>query len=279
MTAQAQASVWMDGALVPAAEARVSAFDHGLTVGDGVFETMRVYRGVPFALRRHLERLERSAAGLGLSLPTRQALLEACRQVVDASGLTEARLRLTVTGGIAPLGSGRGEGGPTVMAAVAPLDTMPETAAVVVVPWRRNEHGALVGLKTTSYAENVVALAHARRSGAHEAVFANTAGRLCEGTGTNVFLAVGGRLVTPPLSSGCLAGVTRALVVERGGVDEVDVAVEALAEADEAFLTSSTREVQPVHAVTGRLLPAAPGPLTRQAMDVWTELVRTDLDP
>ena len=109
-----------------------------------------------------------------------------------------------------------------------------------------------MGVKTISYGENVVALAYARERGAGEAIFANLAGNLCEGTGTNVFLAVGGRLVTPPLSSGCLAGVTRDLLLELLDVVEDDLPLSALASADEAFLSSSTREVQPISAVDGQ---------------------------
>ena len=136
----------------------------------------------------------------------------------------------------------------------------------------------MAGLKTTSYAENVVMLAHAKARGASEALMANTAGRLCEGTGSNVFLGVNGRLVTPPLSSGCLAGITRALVLEWVGAEEVDLPTSALAEADEVFLTSSTRDVMPVHAVDGRALPS-PGPLTARAAEVFAARAAADTDP
>ncbi len=271
--------VWVDGEVVAPGAAMVSAFDHGLTVGDGVFETLRLYRGVPFALHRHLDRLARSAEGLGLGLPDRRVLQGAVAQVVTAAGLVDARLRLTVTAGPAPLGSGRGAAGPTVIVAVAPLDPFGPTASVAVVPWPRNERSAVAGLKTTSYAENVVALAHAIERGASEAIFANTRGELCEGTGSNVVLGIGGRLMTPPLSSGCLAGVTRALVLERCDVVEVDIPLASLAEADEAFLTSTTREVQPIAAVDGCPLGAAPGPLTTRAMAAFAALVASDLDP
>jgi branched-chain amino acid aminotransferase len=271
--------IWLDGSLVDPATARISPFDHGVTVGDGVFETMRVYGGAPFALRRHLERLERSAAGLGLEPPPRTFLRGAIEAVIAANGMPDCRLRLTVTAGEAPLGSGRGAGSPTVIAAVGPLDPVAPTCDVVVVPWTRNERSALAGLKTTSYGENVVALAHARRAGAGEAIFANTRGELCEGTGTNVFVGTGGRLVTPPLDSGCLAGVTRAVVLEVCDVAEETLPLEALAAADEAFLTSSTREVQPIRLVDGVALPAAPGPLTAEAADAFRALVARDLDP
>ncbi|MDQ3148169.1 MAG: aminotransferase class IV, partial [Actinomycetota bacterium] len=146
-------------------------------------------------------------------------------------------------------------------------------------PWARNERSAVAGLKTTSYAENVVALAWAQARGADEAVLANTGGSLCEGTGTNVFVAVGGRLVTPPLASGCLAGVTRALVLERSAAEEADLPLDALAGAEEAFLTSSTREVQPVATVDGQPLRRCPGPLTAAAQEAFRDLLATDLDP
>jgi branched-chain amino acid aminotransferase len=152
---------------------------------------------------------------------------------------------------------------------------------VATVPWPRNERGALVGLKTTSYAENVRALAEARQRGADEAIFANTAGNLCEGSGTNVFLAADGRLITPPLSAGCLAGVTRALLRERCGLDieERDIPVSALSEAGEAFLTSATRDVQAIEAVDGVVLAGAPGPLTKMAAEAYDRLLATDPDP
>ncbi|MGH9183278.1 MAG: aminotransferase class IV [Acidimicrobiales bacterium] len=271
--------VWVDGSVVPADQARVSALDHGITVGDGVFETLRVYRSRPFALRRHLDRLARSAAGLGLVLPDRGVLEEAATSVVAAAGHPEARLRLTVTGGPGPLGSGRDASPPTVIAAVAPHEPFPPTTDVAVVPWARNERGALAGLKTTSYGENVVALAHAAERGAGEAVFANTRGELCEGTGSNVVVGRGGRLVTPPLSSGCLAGITRELVMELVDVEETRLSVDDLAGADEAFLTSSTRELQPIAHVDGRALRSAPGPLTSAAMSAFARLVAADPDP
>jgi branched-chain amino acid aminotransferase len=199
--------------------------------------------------------------------------------VIAANGLHEGRLRITVTGGPSPLGSDRAEVAPTVIVAGGPLPGWPATTDVVTVPWPRNERSALAGLKTISYAENVVALAFARDHGAGEALFANLAGNLCEGTGTNVFVGTGGRLVTPPLSAGCLAGVTRDLLIELVDVAEEDRPLAALTSADEAFLTSSTRDVQPIRAVDGQLLPACPGPLTAQAAEAFHDLVERNLDP
>lgn len=271
------ALVWLNGRLVDDVDALVAYNDHGLTVGDGVFETIKTYAGVPFALTRHLARLEASASGLGLAVP--EGIRDAVAEVCAANSVGDAAIRITLTGGPGPLGSGRGESGPTVIVATAALTAWPESVEVATVPWPRNERGATAGLKTTSYAENVVALARARAAGASEAIFANTTGALCEGTGTNVFLAVGGELVTPPLSAGCLAGVTRALLLELGVAREADVPLSALGEAEEAFLASTTREVQPIHAVDGHSLPACPGPLTKAAAEAFATLRSTTPDP
>ncbi len=272
--------VWIDGTLCRAGDARVSPFDHGLLVGDGVFETAKVVDGVAFALTRHLARLRRSAGGLRITVPyTDEELTEAVAAVIHANGPGTGRLRTTVTGGPGPLGSDRGTVLPTVVIAASPATVWPPSTAVVTVPWPRNEHSAVAGLKTVSYAENVVALTYAHERGASEAIFPNTAGRLCEGTGSNVFLVHEGRLVTPTLAAGCLGGITRELVLETSEAVECDVPLEALAAADEAFLTSSTRDVQPISHVDGRALPACPGPHTEAAASKLAALAARTLDP
>ena len=272
-------AVWINGTLVPDDEARISVFDHGLVTGDGVFETIKVVNGVPFALTRHLARLGRSAAGLGLASPDLDEIRAGAMAVVESSNLHLARMRITVTGGIAPLGSERSGSPLTVIVALAEAKPPAPWCDVVTVPWPRNEHGALSGLKTTSYGENVRALAYAGEHGGSEAIFANTAGNLCEGTGTNVFIVSDGRLVTPPLSAGCLAGVTRALVIEWAGASEQDVPLSALGDADEAFLTGTTRDVQPIRWVDGAALAAAPGPVTRKAAEVFAMRAAESPDP
>lgn len=270
--------IWLNGDLVEDNDAAVHALDHGLTVGDGVFESLRTYDGEPFAVRRHLDRLERSAKGLGIALPERELLERAIREVAAAGGVADARVRLTVTGGPGPLGSGRSDGTPTVIAAVSALEPVSPTTAVITVPWVRNERSPLAGLKTTSYAENVVALARAKEAGASEALMANTQGELCEGTGTNVFVVLDGRLLTPPLSSGCLAGVTRELVLEVCDVAEEPLPFDVLAEVDEVFLTSSIREVQAVKQLDGRAL-SAPGRVTAEARNAYLALVHATSNP
>ena len=273
------APVWLNGSLVEAREATISVFDHGLTVGDGVFETLKAVDGRPFAIRRHLERLHRSAAGLDLRVPfSDDELRTAMAEVLAAHDLPHARVRVTVTGGVAPLGSERGEGAATVVVAVGPLAAAMPSTGVCVVPWPRNERGALAGIKTTSYAENVKALALAWERGCTEAVFPTTTDLLCEGTGSNVFVGLGGRLLTPPLSAGCLAGVTRDLVLEVTEAVEEDVSMTDFLAADEVFLTSTGRGVQPGDRIDDRPVPW-PGPLTAAAARAFGALTATTDDP
>ena len=231
-----------------------------------------------------LERLTHSATGLGLAVPDADELRGAADSVLQANQLLSARLRITVTGGEAPLGSERGASRPTVIVAAGEMRPWPATASVVSVPWARNERGATAGLKTTSYAENVRALAYAHARGADEAIFPNTRDELCEATGSNVFVVHDGMLRTPPAASGCLLGVTRALVLELAqSLDvtavEVSLTMDTLSNADEAFLTSTTREVQPIALVDGAALPNAPGPITAKLAVAFTDLVARDLDP
>ncbi|WP_134741612.1 aminotransferase class IV [Nocardioides sp. 503] len=260
---------WIDGDLLddPTGPA-VSVVDHGVTVGDGVFEAIKVVDGLPFALERHLERLQRSASGLGLPEVDLDAVRRGVRATVEGQDLPLGRIRITVTGGPAPLGSGRGDHAPTVIVVAAPLDAAATTTTVATVPWPRNERGATAGLKTTSYAENVIALAEAKRRGATEAVLANLQGHLCEGTGSNVFYVVDGELRTPTLASGCLAGVTRGLLLEWYGGREVDEPLEVVTSASEVFLASTTRDVQGVERWDGMDL-VAPGPVTQDALATW----------
>jgi branched-chain amino acid aminotransferase len=161
------------------------------------------------------------------------------------------------------------------------LAPYPPVVDVVTVTWPRNERGAVAGLKTTSYAENVMALAVAHRQGASEAVFANTVGHLCEGSGSNIFVVLGGRLVTPALSSGCLAGITRGLILEclECDVDQRDVPIGELGEVEEAFLTSALRDVQPIGRIDGRALPFGPGPLTTTVAQAYATLQAREPDP
>lgn len=297
-----QVRVWVNGSLV---EGRPSfdALDHGITVGDGAFETAKVVDGVLFAPDRHHDRMDRSLAGLGLPPLDRSRVQQGIDAVLGVAPMAFGRLRYTVTAGPGPLGSDRLQGSATYLVTAIEQDPPPPVATVAVVPWTRNERGALAGLKTTSYAENVVALAAAKRLGATEALLASTAGYLCEGTGTNVFVVLDGVVMTPSLEDGPLAGVTRGLVIEwlrAEGLEVVEdhLPMTLLNDADEVWLTSSVRDVSavtrievapsaqtvggmplPAPPVTPRLLGDGPGPVALLARDVFARHQRVAMNP
>lgn len=181
-----------------------------------------------------------------------------------------------------PLGSDRLDSDLTLIVTAGPNPAQADSVAVATVPWVRNERSATAGLKTTSYAENVVALARAKESGASEALFANTKGELCEGTGSNVLIVTGDEIITPTLDSGCLAGITRELVLEWAAaagitIVERDVPLSMLDSCDEVILTSSLKDVVPAHRVDGREL--TPGPVAARLREVWRERQAEGLDP
>lgn len=276
--------VWVNGSIMAEDQPALAALDHGITVGDGAFETCKIVDGEVFAADRHVARMDRTLAGLGLP-PVDRSLLQQGVDAVLADGETIGfgRLRYTVTGGPGPLGSDRGDEAMSYIVTAAEAARSAPTTAVATVPWTRNEGAATAGLKTTSYAENVIALAHAKEKGGTEAIFANTRGELCEGTGSNIFVVVDGVLRTPPLESGCLAGITRELTLEWARAAGIDVREEplplsVLESAEEAFLTSSTRDVQPIHAIDGREL-AAPGPVTISVQEAFAQGSAANLNP
>jgi branched-chain amino acid aminotransferase len=274
---------WVDGRVLQSPdEPAISALDHGMIVGDGVFETIKIEDDRPFALTRHLDRLMRSAAGLGIGTPDLGAVRDGIAATKDGQSIGFGRIRVTVTSGRGPLGSPRGSGALTHTVVTEPCDRPPGVSSVVTVPWPRNERGALTGLKTTSYAENALMIEHAHARGASEAVMPNTRGDLCEGTGSNVMYVVGDRLVTPTLDAGPLAGVTRALVLQwcAGEIDVVerDAPIDVLQTAEEVILVGTTRDVQAIARVDDREL-AAPGPITRRAQQIWAREAAKDVDP
>lgn len=261
--------IWLNGELYGVDESPVvPVTDHGLVVGDGVFEALKITAAGPFAVQRHLDRLSRSAQALELPPPDHAVVRGAIEAVCADQAWEHGKIRITYTGGSGPLGSQAAFGPPTLVVIAEPMAPAAAIGTVVTAPWRRNENGALTGVKSTSYAENVRGLAYAHARGATETVFLNTAGDVCEGTGTNVFCVFGNRVVTPPLAAGCLAGITRQLVIEWCDVVEDDLTLAEAAEADEVFITSSLRDVQAVSRWDG-VEHAAPGRKTAEIAAVF----------
>lgn len=270
--------------------ATVSALDRGLTLGDGLFETLLVRHGRAFLLERHLDRLRRSAARLGLPVPSglerkvERALDRACRE-----GISSGVLRITLTRGAGPPGLALGARcEPTLIVAVNRLDPRRRHAPIHAC-WasgRRDERGRTAGLKTLSYAEAVMALEEARASGYDEALFLDGRGRVSEATSSNVFAVTeGGTLVTPSSACGALLGITRGMVLRIGEAmglrtREGRLFPRDLLAAREAFLTSSVRGVVPLVAVEGRPIgDGRPGPLTRRIRAAYGGLLRREIGP
>jgi branched-chain amino acid aminotransferase len=260
--------VWLNGELVDETDARISPSDRGFLLGDGVFETLRTYNRRPVTLPEHLERLEAGARVLGIMVPDRGTITKGVQDLISSAGGEDLRVRITVTSGPGPAGLRRGDASPTLVITASPLTAWPDRATAVIAPWSHDEHSPLAGVKTTSRADTVLAMLHAREQGVDEVLFFNHAGNLCEATTANVFAVRAGRVETPPLRAGCLAGITRENVLrvcEELAIEavEVDLPRPVLDKLDEMFLTSSTREVQALVAVDGRPVGGGvPGPVT-----------------
>jgi len=275
----------VNGEITPAAEARVSVLDNGFTFGDAVYETLRTYGGRPFHLDRHLERLRRSAGRLAIPLAAPEsALARDLDLLLQRAGNSESYIRIIVT---------RGEGdisyrfdrvkGPTVVMVVKPLEAIPERSytdgvAVILSSVRRNPPLALdPAIKSCNLLNNILAVQEAQKRGALEPILLNETGEVAEGASANVFMVKAGVVLTPPLDAGLLPGVTRQVVLELGrslGVPmrEEPVAVKDLLGADEAFLTSTLKEVAPIATIDTRPVgPGRPGPVTLRLLRALRE--------
>jgi branched-chain amino acid aminotransferase len=260
---------YVDGTWTPADEARIPVLDHGLLYGDGVFEGIRVYGGQPFLLDEHLARLTASARAIMLDLPAPLAEIAAlCHEAVARAGLADGYLRLVVTRGPGALGvSPHTCGRPSLILIAAPLSLYPPEryrhgVKLVTSSLRRSASDALPPqIKSLNYLTSVLASIEARRQGADEAVLLNAQGLIAECTADNLFLVSRGRVLTPSVASGALAGITRALVMQLLGEHGIEAAEAPLTPADawtadELFLTGTGAEIVPVCEIDGRALPA-----------------------
>jgi len=274
--------VYLNGALVPRSQARISPFDLGFLYGYGLFETMRAYSGHIFRLELHLERLVGSARLLGIPLNTRD-LERACYDTLKANNLANARIRLTVS-----IGEGEATPNPpkhpkpTVLVIAAsytppPTEVYRNGYKAVVSPTRQNSQSPLSHLKTVNYLNQLLARREAKEKGADEAILLNERGFLCEGSTNNVFLVSKGNLTTPDEESGCLPGITRQVVIELAKelglkVAEREVRLEELLNADEAFLTSSLIELMPLTEVNSEPIGRGKrGKVTERLMSAYKE--------
>jgi branched-chain amino acid aminotransferase len=268
---------YVDGEWTPAAEARISVLDHGLLYGDGVFEGIRFYGGRPFLLDEHLDRLEASARAIALELPATRAAIEAlCQEAGQRAGLVEGYLRLVVTRGAGALGvSPHTCPRASLIVIAAPLSLYPperyrDGVRLITSSLRRSAHDALPPqVKSLNYLTSVLASIEARRQGADEAVLLNAQGLIAECTADNLFLVSRGRVLTPAVASGALAGITRSLVLRLLGEQGIESVEAPLTPADawtadELFLTGTGAEIVPVCEIDGRPLPAE-RPVTERA--------------
>jgi branched-chain amino acid aminotransferase len=281
----------VDGVVYSAESARVSAVDRGLTLADGVFETMHAHSGNVFRLDRHLERLRRGLVVLDIPEPPqlRESVL---RALSSAGAADDLAVRLTVTRGPGPAGVAPPPitpptAGPTVIVTVGGLPSVPRTVyqnglTARVASGCRNERSTTVGFKTLGYAEAIAAFIEARRAGADEALFLDTESHCSEATSSNVFVWTGHVLLTPPVSCGALPGITRGAVLELARGEGIDVeerafGLDALLGALEVFLTSSLRGVAPLVRVDGNAIGhGSPGALTHRLAAAYTSLVAAE---
>ncbi|MBP2299261.1 aminotransferase class IV [Azospirillum picis] len=254
-------TVWLNGSLVASGAAWIDPADRGFTLGDGLFETIRVKDGAPCHLPRHLDRLAAGAALLHLPLPHDAAVLAAgMRALVAAHDVADGALRLTLsrgTGarGVLPPADAR----PTLLMTLVPAGHLTSPVhAVIAGCTRRNEHSPLSRLKSLNYLDSILARQEAAARGGDEALLLNGAGRLAESSVANLFLVIGGRILTPPVSDGALPGIRRALVIDRHGAEEAPLGPDDLARAEEAFLTNSL-SLRPLVSVDGHPIGAGHG--------------------
>jgi branched-chain amino acid aminotransferase len=282
--------IYLDGAFVDEADAKISVFDHGLLYGDGVFEGIRVYGGNVFRLDEHLERLEYSAKALLLSLPwTRAELAAATCETCRVNGLSDGYIRLVVTRGVGDLGLSPWLcPKPSIFIIAAKISLYPEEhyttgLSIVTVASRRMNPAALPpAVKSLNYLNNILAKIEARQAGCLEAIMLNDQGYVAECTGDNLFIVHKGALLTPAASQGALKGITRGAIFDIAAelglpIREADLTRYDVWNADECFLTGTAAEVIPVVKLDGRVIGTGrPGAVTQRVLGSFRRRVLTE---
>lgn len=253
---------WLNGQLLESPQ--ISAESRGFLVGFGLFETIKVDQGQPHFLERHLLRLQLGCRRMQLPDVSLAQIQSAIALVIQSNPKHQhlARLRITVTG--------NAEGADTLIT-IHSMQPWPETTTGTIVPWVRNERSPLAGVKTTSYAENVMAQRWAQGRGFTEGLFLNSVGELCEGATSNIFVVKGDEVLTPHIESGALPGIVREVLLDHDLASESILTRADLETADEVFLTSSTRGVHPVIRCGERELSAV-GSATRAVQQAFEKI-------
>jgi len=262
--------VWAQGRILADDEAAIAADDHGLLIGDGVFETLATTDGAARFLERHLRRLAIGVRRLSIEPPPDPDVLRrAIAELIAASDISRGRVRLTVTPGPGGVGRTRGTA-PTTIISIEEAALPPDSATLTQVEWIRNERSPLAGIKSTSWSENAQILRSVRAQGFDEAVMCDSTGLLSECCAANLFLVVDGRILTPSSRSGCLPGIIREVLLESGVATACDLPPDRLQLAEEIFITSSINEIVGVSRVGDRDLMVN-GPGTGQARAALAE--------
>ena len=281
--------IYIDGEFYPKSEAKVSVYDHGLLYGDGVFEGIRAYSGIVFKLKEHLERLYRSAHTIRLRIPlTKSEMTLAVLDTLKKNKLKDAYIRLIVTRGIGDLGlDPRKCPKPTVIIITEPIIQIygadaKEKGMTAVISWvkRDSVDATTHEIKSLNYLNSILAKIDANDAGVDEAICLDKNGFVCEGTGENIFIVKEGKIATPPISTGALAGVTRQRVMTLAEdlgytVVETNITPNELFNADEVFFTGTAAEVVPVTEINRRVIgDGKPGPVTKQLMKEFERIVK-----
>ena len=282
------AKVFLNGQMVDEPNAHVSIHDAGLMHGVGLFETMRSYQGVVFRLADHLDRLFRSAETLGIEIDHNRAeIAEAVEDLLDANSLTEARIRLTVTrGSLAQLDADQPPKSTLILTA-AKQESYPEEyykkgMTVIISRYKQNPDDPLSGHKTLSFFSRMLALQEAQQKQAGEALMFTTTNRLAEGAISNVFLVKAGELLTPPLETPVLPGITRQVTLElaQGAeieIEERELLIKDVLEADEIFLTNAIMGLMPVCRLEKHTIGnEKPGPVYQKLHDAYRQTIERE---
>ena len=269
--------VYIDGYFLPKSEAKISVYDHGFLYGDGVFEGIRAYNGRVFKLEEHIKRLYHSANSIELSIPMSQEdLKKKILETIRRNGLKDAYVRVVVTRGVGDLGLDPRKCPKSSIIIIADRITLwkEKSLKAITASTRRNAVTALNPMiKSLNYLNNILAKLEANRANVSEAIMLNQQGLVCEGTGDNIFIVKNRVIATPPPSANILVGVTRDAVIELASkeglkVEQRDITVHELYNADEAFFTGTAAEVMPLVDVDGRRIGnGEPGPITRKLME------------